>query len=75
MKKFLALVLALAMLCPMVGAMAATEYDVTEPITIKWWHSFEDQNLADLNYMSMRSTRKTAWASPWNPSTLAPTAT
>ena len=34
MKKFLALVLALAMLCPMVGAMAATEYDVTEPITI-----------------------------------------
>lgn len=51
MKKFLALVLALAMLCPMVGAMAATEYDVTEPITIKWWHSFEDQNLADLNYM------------------------
>lgn len=51
MKKFLALVLSLAMLCPMVSALAATEYDVTEPITITWWHAFEDQYSEDLNYM------------------------
>lgn len=51
MKKFLAILLAAMMLLPLMGASAASEYDVTEPISITWWHSFEDQNLADLNYM------------------------
>lgn len=51
MKKFLALVLAAVMLCPLASALAATEYDVTEPITITWWHAHEDQLTEYLNYM------------------------
>lgn len=26
------------------AAVDASQYEVTEPITIQWWHSFEDQN-------------------------------
>ncbi len=49
MKKLIALLLVL-MLVPM-AAFAASEYDVTEPITIKWWHAHEDQYTENLNYM------------------------
>lgn len=51
MKKLLALLLAAVMVCSMVPAFAATEYDVTEPITITWWHAHEDQLTEYLNYM------------------------
>ena len=33
------------------AAFAATEYDVTEPITITWWHAHEDQYNDYINYM------------------------
>ena len=49
MKKTLALLLALAMLLSMGTALAATNpYEVTEPITIEWWHSNEDQYKDDI---------------------------
>lgn len=51
MKKLLALLLVAIMLAPMM-AFAASEYDVTEPITIKWWHAHEDQYNEYLNYMT-----------------------
>ena len=51
MKKLIALLLAAIMLTSMASAMAATEYDVTEPITITWWHAHEDQLTEYLNYM------------------------
>ncbi len=51
MKKFVALLLAVLMMVPMVSALAASEYDVTEPITITWWHAHEDQLTEYLNYM------------------------
>lgn len=35
-----------------VGIVAAdSKYDVTEPITITWWHAHEDQLIPYLNYM------------------------
>ena len=51
MKKLLALILAALMLASMVPAMAATEYDVTEPITITWWHAHESSFQPDLDYI------------------------
>lgn len=36
MKKLIALLLVAVMMLPVVSAMAATEFDVTEPITIEW---------------------------------------
>lgn len=51
MKKLLALVLVALMLMPMTASLAATEFDVTEPITITWWHAHEDQLTEYLNYM------------------------
>lgn len=50
MKKLITLLLVVLMMVPM-AAMAASEYDVTEPITIKWWHAHEDQLTEYLNYM------------------------
>ncbi len=50
MKKLVALLLAVLLLVP-TFALAATEYDVTEPITITWWHAHEDQLTEYLNYM------------------------
>jgi len=50
MKKLVALLLAVLLLVPTL-ALAASEYDVTEPITIKWWHAHEDQYNDYLNYM------------------------
>ena len=51
MKKLLALLLAAIMITSMVPAMAATEYDVTEPITITWWHAHESSFQPDLDYI------------------------
>ena len=51
MKKLLALVLVALMLMPMTASLAATEFDVTEPITITWCHAHEDQLTEYLNYM------------------------
>ena len=51
MKKLLAVLLSALMLLSMVNAMAATEYDVTEPITIKWWHAHEAQFDPQIEYM------------------------
>ena len=50
MKKLVSLLLAVLLLVP-AFAMAATEFDVTEPITITWWHAHEDQLTEYLNYM------------------------
>ena len=51
MKKLLALILAAALMLPVLSAMAATEFDVTEPITIEWWHAHESQFDEQINYM------------------------
>lgn len=50
MKKLVSLLLVALLLVP-AFAMAATEFDVTEPITITWWHAHEDQLTEYLNYM------------------------
>lgn len=50
MKRFLALLLCAVLLLP-AFAFAATEYDVTAPIEITWWHAHEDQLSEYLNYM------------------------
>ncbi len=51
MKKLIALLLVIAMTLTMVSAMAATEYDVTEPINIEWWHAHESQFDEQIAYM------------------------
>lgn len=51
MKKLLAVLLSALMMLSMVNAMAATEYDVTEPITIEWWHAHESQFDPQIEYM------------------------
>ena len=51
MKKWMALLLAAMLALSSVCALAASEYDVTEPITITWWHAHEDQLSEYLNYM------------------------
>ena len=45
MKKSLSLIVALVMMLSVVGVSAAatSRYDVTEPVTIQWWHAHEDQ--------------------------------
>lgn len=49
MKKITALLLALLMVLSMSAAMAESNpYAVTEPITIEWWHSNEDQYSEDI---------------------------
>ena len=58
MKKLVALLLAVLLLMP-TFALAATEYDVTEPITITWWHAHEDQLTEYLNYMVSVSENRT----------------
>ena len=51
MKRFFAFLLCAAMLLSVVPALAATEYDVTEPITIEWWHAHESQFDEQIKYM------------------------
>lgn len=50
MKKILALLLSLMMFLPML-AIAETPYDVTEPITIQFWHTHEEQFESKLDYI------------------------
>ena len=56
MKKRISLIVALLMMLSVVGVAAAdtSRYDVTEPITITWWHAHEDQWHEYLNYMVER---------------------
>jgi len=56
MKKRISLFLAVLMMLSVVGIAAAdtSRYDVTEPITIQWWHAHEDQLHEYLNYMVER---------------------
>jgi len=55
MKRFLGVLLALLMTLSVVGLAAADNpYDVTEPITITWWHAHEDQWHPYLEYMVNR---------------------
>ena len=42
-KRMFALLLCAVMTLGVCSAFAATEYDVTEPITIEWWHAHESQ--------------------------------
>jgi len=51
MKKLLALLMTAVMLLCAMPALAATEYDVTEPITIEWWHAHESQFDEQIAYM------------------------
>ena len=49
MKKITALLMALLMVLSTSAAMAeANPYAVTEPISIQWWHSNEDQYTEDI---------------------------
>ena len=49
MKKITALLMALLMVLSMSAALAeGNPYAVTEPITIEWWHSNEDQYTEDI---------------------------
>ncbi|MDL2319277.1 extracellular solute-binding protein, partial [Eubacteriales bacterium OttesenSCG-928-A19] len=50
MKKIVALLLTTLMLVPMM-AFAETPYDVTEPITIEFWHTHEEQYAGSLEYI------------------------
>lgn len=56
MRKTLILVLVLSMMLSVAGLSLAntSRYEVTEPITIEWWHSHEDQWHEHLNYMVER---------------------
>jgi len=51
MKKLLAILLAAMMMLSLAPAMAATEYDVLEPIEIEWWHAHESQFDEQIKYM------------------------
>ena len=52
MKKITALFMALLMLLSLSSAFAAENpYAVTEPITIEWWHSNEDQYTEDIKML------------------------
>ena len=51
MKRFFAFLLCAMMVVSVLPALAATEYDVTEPITIEWWHAHESQFDEQIQYM------------------------
>ncbi|HBR33358.1 MAG TPA: ABC transporter substrate-binding protein, partial [Firmicutes bacterium] len=53
MRKVLMLMLVVLMTISVVGIATAqtSRYDVTQPITITWWHAHEDQWHEHLNYM------------------------
>ncbi len=51
MKRLLTLMLALVMAVSAAGIAFANPYDVTEPITIQWWHAHEEQLTPYLMYM------------------------
>ncbi len=51
MKKALALVLTLVLLLPMLAMAEGNPYEVTEPITIQWWHTHEEQFNGEIDEM------------------------
>ena len=51
MKKTITLVLSILMVFSAITMVNANMYDVTEPITITWWHSHETQWIENLEYM------------------------
>lgn len=51
MKKYLAIALAAIMLLSAVPVALAESYEVTEPITIQWWHAHEDRFTPQIEYM------------------------
>ncbi len=51
MKKYLAFALAALMLLSVAQVALADSYEVTEPITIQWWHAHEDRFNPQIEYM------------------------
>ena len=51
MKKYLAFALAAIMLLSIAQVSLAESYEVTEPITIQWWHAHEDRFNPQIEYM------------------------
>ncbi len=51
MKKLLALLLIVLLALPAAAPALAQSYEVTEPITIQWWHAHEDQYSEQIKYM------------------------
>lgn len=51
MKKLLALLLTALLALPLAAPALAEGYEVTEPITIQWWHAHEDRFNDQINYM------------------------
>lgn len=51
MKKLLALLLIVLLALPATIPALAQSYEVTEPITIQWWHAHEDQFSEQIKYM------------------------
>lgn len=51
MKKLLALALAAILMLSLAATSLAQSYEVTEPITIQWWHAHEDQYKEQIKYM------------------------
>ncbi len=51
MKRYLAFALAAIMLLSLAQVALAQNYEVTEPITIQWWHAHEDRFNPQLEYM------------------------
>jgi len=51
MKKYLAFALAAVMLLSLAQVALAETYEVTEPITIQWWHAHEDRFNPQIEYM------------------------
>lgn len=51
MKKLLAIALAAIMLLATAATSLAQSYEVTEPITIQWWHAHEDRFNEQITYM------------------------
>ncbi len=51
MKKLLALLLIVLLALPATVPALAQSYEVTEPITIQWWHAHEDQFSEQIKYM------------------------
>ncbi len=51
MKKLLALILTAVLALTVTATAMAQSYEVTEPITIQWWHAHEDQFSEQIKYM------------------------
>lgn len=55
MKRFLSLLLTLSLVLSFHSAIiAASKYEVSEPVTIEWWHAHEDQYTPYIDYVLER---------------------